>query len=156
MAELRLEELVEDEGVVLWGLLGNVYRVINERLRHDIHEATGLDGSEFEFLLRLARFPDARGMATRVGEQMGFTSAGTTKLVARLVRKGLVVRSPDPEDGRAYLVELTGEGRRLLRAGIEAHTPRLDDEVLGPLTPAQRRQLHALLTRVDPTLRGER
>jgi DNA-binding MarR family transcriptional regulator len=77
-------------------------------------------------------------------------------LVARLVRKGLVVRSPDPEDGRAYLVALTREGRRLLQAGIEAHTPRLDDEVLGHLTPTQRRQLHALLTRVDPTLRGER
>jgi DNA-binding MarR family transcriptional regulator len=53
-------------------------------------------------------------------------------------------------------VELTAEGRRLLRLGIEAHTPRLDDEVLGRLTPGRRQALHASLTRLDPTLRGER
>ena len=147
-----MDELVEHEGVVLWGLLGNVYRLINDRLRHDIADATGLDGSEFEFLLRLARFPDACGMATRVGETMGFTSAGTTKLVARLERKGLIERSRDPEDGRAYLVRLTEAGSRALRLGLEAHIPRLEEEVLAPLTPAQRRSLLAVLTRLDPTL----
>ncbi|MEY9871732.1 DNA-binding MarR family transcriptional regulator [Streptacidiphilus sp. MAP12-33] len=148
-----LDDLVEHEGVVLWGLMGNVYRLINDRLRHDIADATGLDGSEFEFLLRLARFPDACGMATRVGETMGFTSAGTTKLVARLERKSLIERSRDPEDGRAYLVRMTGAGVEALRLGLEAHVPRLDREVLGHLTAAQRRSLQGLLTDLDPTLR---
>ena len=143
---------VDHEGVVLWGLMGNVYRLVNDRLRHDIADATGLDGSEFEFLLRLARFPDACGMATRVGETMGFTSAGTTKLVARLERKGLIERSRDPEDGRAYLVRLTEAGSEALRLGLEAHIPRLEEEVLAPLTPTQRRSLQAILTRLDPTL----
>ncbi|SEK34139.1 MarR family winged helix-turn-helix transcriptional regulator [Streptacidiphilus jiangxiensis] len=148
-----MDELVEHEGVVLWGLMGNVYRLINDRLRHDISEATGLDGSEFEFLLRLARFPDARGMATRVGETMGYSSAGTTKLVARLERKGLIERTRDPEDGRAYLVGMTDAGTEALRLGLEAHVPRLEAEVLGHLTDAQRGVLHTLLTRLDPTLR---
>ncbi|MEZ0065951.1 DNA-binding MarR family transcriptional regulator [Streptacidiphilus sp. MAP12-20] len=147
-------ELGEHAGVVLWGLFGNVYRLINDGLRADIAGATGLDGSEFEFLLRLSRFLDARAMPTRVGELMGFTSAGTTKLVARLERKALIDRTPDPEDGRASLVGLTAEGSRLLQLGLEAHIPRLDEEVLGHLTPAQQRQLVGLLTRLDPTLRG--
>ncbi|MEY9848385.1 MarR family winged helix-turn-helix transcriptional regulator [Streptacidiphilus sp. MAP5-3] len=153
MEQVSLDTLVSHDGVVLWGLLGNVYRLINDRLHEDIHDATGLDGSEFEFLLRLARFPAARGMATRVGERMGFTSAGTTKLVARLERKGLIERTRDPDDGRAYLVALSLRGERLLRKGLTAHVPRLDDEVLGHLTPAQQRQLHSLLSRLDPTLR---
>ncbi|WP_042373577.1 MarR family winged helix-turn-helix transcriptional regulator [Streptacidiphilus neutrinimicus] len=148
-----MDELVEHEGVVLWGLMGNVYRLINDRLRHDIAEATGLDGSEFEFLLRLARFPGAHGMATRVGETMGFTSAGTTKLVARLERKGLIERTRDPEDGRAYLVGMTATGAEALRRGLEAHVPRLDEEVLGHLSASERASLRALLTRLDPTLR---
>ncbi|RAG82828.1 MarR family transcriptional regulator [Streptacidiphilus pinicola] len=133
--------------------MGNVYRLINDRLRHDIADATGLDGSEFEFLLRLARFPDARGMATRVGETMGYSSAGTTKLVARLERKGLIERTRDPEDGRAYLVGLTEAGSEALRLGLEAHVPRLEEEVLAPLTPAQRRALQGILVSLDPTLR---
>jgi DNA-binding MarR family transcriptional regulator len=151
-----MEELVEHEGVVLWGLMGNVYRLVNDRLRHDIADATGLDGSEFEFLLRLARFPEAHGMATRVGETMGFTSAGTTKLVARLERKALIERSRDPDDGRAYLVGLTEAGAEALRLGLEAHIPRLEDEVLGHLSASERGALRTLLTRLDPTLRRER
>jgi DNA-binding MarR family transcriptional regulator len=146
----ELRALVEDEGVVLWGQVVNLHRALNARLHADIREASGLDGTEFEFLLRLARFPGPRTHATRVGARMGFTSAGVTKLVARLEEKGLISRTRDPEDGRAYQVAMTDEGERLLREGLKAHTPRLDAELVQRLTVSQRRQLRALLERVDP------
>jgi DNA-binding MarR family transcriptional regulator len=38
-----------------------------------------------------------------------------TRIVARLDEAGLVERTPDPADGRAYLVSLSAEGRALLR-----------------------------------------
>ncbi len=84
---------------------------------------------------------------------MGYTSAGTTKLVARLEEKGLITRTRDPEDGRAFQVAMTGEGERLLRAGLKGHIPRLDTGVVQRLTTTQRRQLQNLLGRIDP---GER
>jgi DNA-binding MarR family transcriptional regulator len=148
-----LRALVEDEGVVLWGQVVNLHRALNARLHADIREATGLDGTEFEFLLRLARFPGPRTHASKVAARMGHTSAGVTKLVARLEEKGLIVRTRDPEDGRAFQVAMTGEGERLLREGLKAHTPRLDAELVQRLTTTQRRQLQNLLSRIDP---GER
>jgi DNA-binding MarR family transcriptional regulator len=146
--ELRV--LVADEGVVLWGRVVALHRALNTRLHADIRAATGLEGTEFEFLLRLARFPGPHTHASKVAARMGYSSAGTTKLVARLQDKGLIHRHRDPQDGRAFQVALTDAGQAALRAGLQAHIPRLDTELINRLTPAQRRQLQHLLSRIDP------
>jgi DNA-binding MarR family transcriptional regulator len=146
----ELRALVEDEGVVLWGQVVNLHRALNARLHADIREASGLDGTEFEFLLRLARFPGPRTHASKVAARMGYSSAGTTKLVSRLEDKGMIHRVRDPQDGRAFQVAMTEKGEQALRAGLKAHIPRLDTEVITRLTPAQRRQLQTLLARIDP------
>jgi DNA-binding MarR family transcriptional regulator len=146
----ELSALVGDEGVVLWGQVVNLHRALNARLHADIRAATGLDGTEFEFLLRLARFPGPRTHQSKVAARMGHTSAGTTKLVARLEEKGLITRTRDPEDGRAFQVAMTGEGERLLRIGLTAHIPRLSAELVQRLSPGQRKQLHTLLERIEP------
>jgi DNA-binding MarR family transcriptional regulator len=146
----ELRALVSDEGVVLWGRVVNLHRALNTLLHADIRAATGLDGTEFEFLLRLSRFPGPRAHASKVAALMGLSSAGTTKLVARLEDKGMIGRIRDPQDGRAFQVTLTDTGQAALRAGLKAHIPRLDTAVVTRLTAAQRRQLQHLLSRIDP------
>jgi DNA-binding MarR family transcriptional regulator len=69
-----------------------------------------------------------------------------TTLVARLEREGYVTRHADPDDGRAALIELTAEGRKVLgrmsaerAALLEAPLAELDDESrarLGDALPA--------------------
>ena len=56
----------------------------------------------------------------------GLTSGGMTKAVDRLVVTGLVVRSPDPSDGRGVLVELSPGGRDAVRQIDEALAEALD------------------------------
>ena len=146
----ELRALVADEAVVLWGRVVNLHRALNARLHADIRAASGLDGTEFEFLLRLSRLPGPRVHATEVAARMGYSSAGTTKLVGRLEDTGLIHRERDPEDGRAFQVALTDAGEAALRAGLKAHIPRLDTEMSNRLTAAQRRQLQDLLRRIDP------
>ena len=146
----ELRALVADEGVVLWGRVVNLHRALNALLHEDIRAASRLDGPEFEFLLRLSRLPGPRVHASEVAARMGYSSAGTTKLVARLQDKGLIQRERDPEDGRAFRVAMTEAGQQALRAGLKAHIPRLDANLLQRLTPAQRHQLENLLSRIDP------
>ncbi|MGI5261181.1 MarR family winged helix-turn-helix transcriptional regulator [Streptomyces angustmyceticus] len=68
-------------------------------------------------------------------------------LVNDLQRDGLVTRTPDPRDRRKNAVEISADGRRRLR-----RTQQLGDEanaeLTADLTPAEREQLVALLTRI--------
>jgi DNA-binding MarR family transcriptional regulator len=150
----ELRTLISDEGVVLWGRIVNLHRALNALLHADIKSATGLDGAEFEFLLRLSRFPEPGAQASQVAALMGFSSAGTTKLVARLETKGMITRVRHPGDGRAFQVALTDQGQDSLLAGLRAHIPRLDHEVVAHLTTSQLRQLQVLLRRIDPGENG--
>lgn len=66
-----------------------------------------------------------------------------TRIVAALVEAGLVVREPDPTDGRVAWVRVTPDGRRLLersRRRKEAYLAKalrsLDPEELGTLEAA--------------------
>lgn len=48
-----------------------------------------------------------------LGERLGLSKSGASRLVATLVESGHVKRVPDEEDGRAYRLQLTARGRHL-------------------------------------------
>jgi DNA-binding MarR family transcriptional regulator len=51
---------------------------------------------------------------TALAAAAGISQPSMTELVHRLERQGLAIRSDDPEDGRAALVNITNAGRALL------------------------------------------
>ncbi len=55
----------------------------------------------------------------------GVTPPSMTRIVALLERLGHVRRTPDPEDGRASLVDATESGRQLVLVGREARMTAL-------------------------------
>ena len=63
---------------------------------------------------------------------------------------GLVVREPDPRDRRKNAVSVTGEGARLLKR-CERAARAANDELLAPLSAAERDQFVALLIRISGT-----
>lgn len=72
------------------------------------------------------------------------TQPAITQLVTRLEREGLVARRPDPDDGRAVRVHITGEGRRIVEARRADRVAQLA-ALIEQLTPEQRRALGAAL-----------
>lgn len=75
------------------------------------------------------------------------SSGGMTFLVDRLEERGLVERRPDPDDRRARLVHLTGEGTALIRSIFPEHARRID-RVLAGLDREGRREAIRLLKAV--------
>jgi DNA-binding MarR family transcriptional regulator len=63
-----------------------------------------------------------------------------SRVVRRLEESGLLIRRPDPEDGRAALVEATTDGRQL---DDRIHSERDDvlNRIVEQLEPAERRAL---------------
>lgn len=65
----------------------------------------------------------------------GVSAPSMTRIVSSLVEASLARRTPDPDDGRASLLEPTREGRGLVEAGssdrlaaLTARIERLDEE----------------------------
>lgn len=81
---------------------------------------------------------------------LGMTKGAVTKVVDRLVHKGLVARAPDPTDGRIQRVALTRAGRGLVPK-LAALADANDEHFFGHLSPQERRALvktlHEVVTR---------
>lgn len=124
-----------------------------DRARRSAFAEHGVEAWEFDVLaaLRRAGAPYALtpGQLTR---QTLVTSGTMTNRVDRLVRRGLVQRSPDPRDRRGVLVTLTGEGRIAVDAAFEALLRR-EAALLESLAEDERVELAAHLKRLMAPLR---
>ena len=69
-----------------------------------------------------------------------------SRQVAQLVRLGYVARTPDPEDGRAFLVAVTDEGLRVLAENRRVRRERIAT-MLADWDPEERRTLATLMAR---------
>jgi len=77
-----------------------------------------------------------------------------SRLVERLVERGLIERAADPSDGRGVRLSLTEAGRDRQRRVGGRHAVSVAREVIGRLTEAETRQLEAICRRLadlDPT-----
>jgi DNA-binding MarR family transcriptional regulator len=82
----------------------------------------GLSGEQYNVLRILRGAPDHTHPTLEIASRMISRAPNITRLIDKLIRKGLVLRQPSAEDRRVVEVRLTPKG---LRAVAEA-TPVLD------------------------------
>ncbi len=79
-------------------------------------EGSGLTTSEFGVLSAIGVWGPLS--PTELAQRTGMPPTTLSDYVARFVERKLVTRSPNPDDRRSYLLEVTGEGhRRHMHAG---------------------------------------
>lgn len=105
-------------------------RPIHFRTLSTLGEYDALSQADLGRLLRL----DRKDVAVTLGELEG---------------RRLVGRSPDPSDGRRNVVTLTADGRELLPS-LERIVDGVQDQVLSPLSAAERTELIAILAKLSP------
>ena len=79
-------------------------------LEDHLVENTGLLLADNEALLNLVAAEEPLRMSD-IADRLILSRGGTTKVIDRLEDLGFVVRSPDPSDRRATVVEITASGR---------------------------------------------
>ena len=82
----------------------------------------------------------------QLSSDMGIDPSAMVTLIDELESAGLAERRRRPRDRRAWEVAITSKGRRRLERARRLAT-QVEDEVLGGLTAADRRQLVTLLRR---------
>lgn len=134
-------------------LLARIGRTARARLADQLAER-GLRLWDMAVLAAIADFgPQAQRDLVR---RLGIDPSDLAKVADQLGAAGYVERSRDQADRRRVSVSVTAAGRELL-AELEARARTVQDEVLAPLDPAERRVLQELLLRVElgaPSGRG--
>ncbi|MET0297755.1 MAG: MarR family transcriptional regulator [Microbacterium sp.] len=135
-----------------WESLFRAQHEVFEEISCDFDE-TGLSQAEYDVLLTVTRGKDRTARLRDVTANMLISQPSVSRLVDRMVTRGLVTKCPDPEDGRGSLVQATDDGSAAFRRIATAHGSSIahrmailsDDEL------TQLRQLTAKLRKRSKT-----
>lgn len=104
-----------------------------------------------QFALLLAIYQKAGISQVDLVRQTGIDRSTVAEMVARLIKRGLLVRQRTEADRRTNALALTPEGERQLRAA-QPGVARAQDRILDPIPSAKRAEFIALLRQLVDNL----
>ena len=116
------------------------HRQLTERLA-----AVGSRGYHYRLLAALEEFGPAQ--PGEPGRRTGMNRSDVVAAVNELVDQGLAERTGDPADRRRNIVTMTPAGAARLQR-LDVVLADVQDELLAPLSPAERAEFAQLLTRI--------
>jgi len=152
-------EFLDDAEWEAWNALLLLNRSVLQRLDAALRTEHGLTVTEFDVLITLFNAPDRRLGMSALADRVLLSPAGTTHLVTRLERDGLVRRAVDARDRRKWNAVLTAQGAAALHAARPTHNAVVRESLLASTTPQERATLRRLWRRLaearaDATLDG--
>jgi DNA-binding MarR family transcriptional regulator len=115
--------------------------------RKPLRDVLDLGPGKVALLMRLADGP----MTLReIAAAFGIDAPAATVTIDKLQTRGLVKRTPHPDDNRRKLVHLTDPGREAAARGQQILTE--PPAALAALAPADLAQLEKIMSQLDPTL----
>lgn len=100
-----------------------------------------------EWVVMREMFDDEETSPGVLAEHIGMTRGGVSKLVDRLVGKGLITRTGRTDDRRFQSIALTAAGRRLVPQ-LAALADQNDEDFFGPLSARERAALLASMKKL--------
>lgn len=128
---------MNDQESAAWLGLTTVFSLLPATLDRQLQRDSGLTHFEFVVLSTLQLNPEPTMRMTTLAEATVATLPRLSHVCARLEKRGLITRSPSPEDRRATNVGLAGDGRRELILSIPGHIATARRLVIDALTPEQ-------------------
>jgi DNA-binding MarR family transcriptional regulator len=133
-----------------WTSLVSLVLLLPGQLEAPLHQAAGLTLFEYLTLSHISEAPERRLRMSELAYLANGSLSRLSNVVKRFERRGWVVRSPDPDDGRYTLASLTDAGFDVVAAAAPIHMDAVREQVLDRLTAADQQAL----TRIAAKLRG--
>jgi DNA-binding MarR family transcriptional regulator len=145
---LVIHRLTETE-LAAWQALLHAYHQIIRKLDRELRDQHDLPLAAYDVLLRLVRAPGKALRMSDLAERVMLSPSGLTRLVDRLVSKGLVRRRTDPHDARVAHASLTEDGVRQLRSAARTHLRGIREHFTGRLSGRELRAIASALGRIS-------
>src|SRR5215467_8915112 len=128
MGKAKLESLTGGSGVHVFLVLWKAARAVEAYAQTSVSELEmcGSDFAVLEALLHRGALP-----VNEIGKKVLLTSGSITVAIDRLEEKRLVQRRASPDDRRAKIVHLTGEGKKLITRAYNEHAADMEELAAG-------------------------
>lgn len=145
---------LDSEERATWLSLVSLLIKLPAALDAQLQRDSGFSHFEYNVLAGLSEAPDRALRMSVLAAHADGSLPRLSQVIARLERRGLVRRIPDPDDGRYTLAVLTDAGWDAVVAAAPGHVEAVRNLVLDPLTKSKTRQLRdiclRILSAVDP------
>ena len=139
--------LTESE-LQMWLTLMRGMAIVNRQLAQDMQQEHGFHISWYDVLVRLLHAPGQQMTMTELADSVVMSAGGLTRLLDKMVEKGLIQRVLDPEDRRLVYARLTDAGRELAVELMLAHQQRIKEYVVQHLSDEEVRTMRNAFERI--------
>ena len=134
------------QSLKLWLRMLSCTTKIETEIRSRLRTEFGITLPRFDLMAQLERHPEGLRMG-ELSKRMMVTGGNVTGITDQLEQENLVVRVPDPKDGRAFSVKLTAAGRKAFAQMAEVHESWVA-ELLQDISQEDKGQLIELLSQM--------
>ncbi|MBT1678988.1 MarR family winged helix-turn-helix transcriptional regulator [Curtobacterium aurantiacum] len=131
-----------------------VSSLVRPAVEKQLREAGELSYVQFQLLARLGDAPGGHQSMTDLADGVVYSRSGLTYQAQLLEQRGLITRSPSPDDERSTIVAITTSGRDVLAAVFPGHIETIHGLLFAPITDDDASHLARILQRVSARLRA--
>jgi DNA-binding MarR family transcriptional regulator len=138
-----------------WRAFRHAHHQLALRLDRHLLQDSGLTEADYEILAVLSGHPTGHMPAQELGALVQWEKSRLSHQVRRMQERGLIVREPNPADGRSAMICLLPAGRRAIEDAAPRHVHDVRRHFIDLFTPAELDTLAALNERILHHLAGE-
>ncbi len=131
-----------------WRSFKHAHHQLAIRLNQHLLQDSGLTGADYEILAVLSANPAGRMPAQELCSLLQWEKSRLSHQVRRMQEQGLIVREPNPADGRSVMICLLPAGRRAIEDAAPQHVHNVRQHFIDLFTPAELDTLATLNERV--------
>ncbi|MEU4511822.1 MarR family transcriptional regulator [Nonomuraea wenchangensis] len=131
---------------------------VSSLLQYAVEEHLRADGDlswvQFQILARLVDAPEGRLRMTDLADGVVYSRSGLTYQAGLLDKRGLITRSPSPDDERSVMVTVTDAGRELVARVLPGHVAQVRGLLFEAMSDEDLAALSGVLARVRAHVRA--
>ncbi|NQX27464.1 winged helix-turn-helix transcriptional regulator [Microbacteriaceae bacterium VKM Ac-2854] len=128
--------------------------LVRPAVEKQLREVGELSYVQFQLLARLGDRPGGHERMTDLADGVVYSRSGITYQAQLLEQRGLITRSPSPDDERSTVAAITAAGRDVLATVFPGHIATVHTLLFAAITDRDASDLARILGRVSENLRA--